>query len=333
MALIVFALIAIAAPFRLPAHPATEPSTGSGNSKHIYVGETIDQVVVALGKPNLIVDLQSRLIYVYKDRKIIFANGRVTDADEPNAESGELISTSTPIEIRDVVQRDSSLNRETWTTGTALLRALASAVGSPPSAWVNPQIDFTSSGMHIAGVSGTNRFTGLQSNQCFNAPLIVKATVNGRISHGNAFELFLVTGDLSQWIDLDGNLDPASGYQGFWENVRIDGSSRPGLRVFDAPTTNAWYDITFAVDATGNAAVTVATEAEKQLVSTRTPGIGVGPFWIILAQREGLPYSVGPNEAIWREVSVTSGKVTTALPLGPALPNARPHGAATTGIQ
>jgi hypothetical protein len=45
----------------------------------IHIGQTPDQVVSALGKPEKIVDLGAKQIYVYKDLKITFTNGKVSD--------------------------------------------------------------------------------------------------------------------------------------------------------------------------------------------------------------------------------------------------------------
>ncbi|MFZ0687804.1 MAG: hypothetical protein WAM89_19835, partial [Terriglobales bacterium] len=45
----------------------------------IHLGQTIDQVLSALGKPDKIVDLGAKQIYVYKDLKVTFVNGKVSD--------------------------------------------------------------------------------------------------------------------------------------------------------------------------------------------------------------------------------------------------------------
>jgi len=54
------------------AQPQTEPQT-------IQLGQTTDQVQYAFGKPEKIVDLGAKQIYVYKDLKVTFLNGKVTD--------------------------------------------------------------------------------------------------------------------------------------------------------------------------------------------------------------------------------------------------------------
>jgi hypothetical protein len=46
---------------------------------NISIGQTIDQVVASLGNPKNIVDLGAKKIYVYKDMKITFKDGKVSD--------------------------------------------------------------------------------------------------------------------------------------------------------------------------------------------------------------------------------------------------------------
>jgi hypothetical protein len=52
--------------------PAPEPQT-------IEKGQTTDQVQAALGKPDKIVNLGTKQLYIYKDMKVTFINGKVTD--------------------------------------------------------------------------------------------------------------------------------------------------------------------------------------------------------------------------------------------------------------
>jgi hypothetical protein len=52
--------------------PAAEPQT-------IEKGQTPEQVEAAMGKPDKIVNLGSKQIYVYKDLKVTFVNGKVSD--------------------------------------------------------------------------------------------------------------------------------------------------------------------------------------------------------------------------------------------------------------
>jgi len=52
--------------------PQAQPQT-------IELGQTPQQVVAAVGQPDKIVNLGTKLIYIYKDMKVTFLNGKVTD--------------------------------------------------------------------------------------------------------------------------------------------------------------------------------------------------------------------------------------------------------------
>ncbi len=78
----VFALNAIPAPPPAPtadAPPATPPSTPAAAPATIQSGQTIDQVVGILGQPEKKVDLGAKQIFVYKDLKVTFMDGKVSD--------------------------------------------------------------------------------------------------------------------------------------------------------------------------------------------------------------------------------------------------------------
>ncbi len=58
---------------------APAPDQSASTPQTIQLGQTIDQVKAALGRPEKIVDLGQKQIYVYKDLKITFVNGKVAD--------------------------------------------------------------------------------------------------------------------------------------------------------------------------------------------------------------------------------------------------------------
>jgi len=60
------------APIAPPPPPAGPPPT-------IALGQTIDQVTAGLGQPTRVIDLGTKKIYVYKDMKITFKAGKVSD--------------------------------------------------------------------------------------------------------------------------------------------------------------------------------------------------------------------------------------------------------------
>ena len=45
----------------------------------IALGQTVDQVTGALGQPKNVVDLGAKKIYVFKDMKVTFKDGKVSD--------------------------------------------------------------------------------------------------------------------------------------------------------------------------------------------------------------------------------------------------------------
>jgi hypothetical protein len=61
--------------------PAQQPAAQEQQAEPQTVekGQTPDQVQAALGKPDKIVNLGTKMIYVYKDLKVTFLNGKVSD--------------------------------------------------------------------------------------------------------------------------------------------------------------------------------------------------------------------------------------------------------------
>ena len=51
----------------------------AANTKTVALGQTPDQVKAALGAPDKIINLGAKEIYVYKDIKVIFVDGKVSD--------------------------------------------------------------------------------------------------------------------------------------------------------------------------------------------------------------------------------------------------------------
>ncbi|MBZ5704186.1 MAG: hypothetical protein LAN63_02445 [Acidobacteriia bacterium] len=63
-----------------PAEAAPPPADAAmAEPQTIEIGQTIDQVVSAFGKPEKIVNLGAKKIYIYKDLKVTFVNGKVSD--------------------------------------------------------------------------------------------------------------------------------------------------------------------------------------------------------------------------------------------------------------
>lgn len=337
-----FVLLQIYPCARIMAAPLPAPTVWeAGRDAHeVALGQTSDEVISTLGEPDQIVDLGAKVIYVYKGRKIAFTDGKVTEFSV--GKSPELVQSTKADrrppsgrnqitwltaegsfeQFQDTFEKDTALNRALWSTGTPLLKSVADIVSSPSSAWLEPGLAFTDDGMWMSGINGTSQFTGIQSNQSFRAPFTFSATAEGTISHGNTFGIFLVSGDLRQFVAVACNLSSSSGYQGVTATVRTNGQSKPAVKIYDTPTTGTWYTVAVTIDGGGSGSVTFSTASGQPLGSYGVEDLGTGPFYVILAQREGLPYSVGPNEAIWRQVSITgqseSSGAETSGPQQPA---------------
>jgi hypothetical protein len=57
------------------------PASANQAPRVLKLGMTMQQVKDGFGEPADIVDLGSKVIYVYKDKKVTFMNGKVTDVD------------------------------------------------------------------------------------------------------------------------------------------------------------------------------------------------------------------------------------------------------------
>ncbi len=118
---------------------------------------------------------------------------------------------------------DSSLNTSLWTTQSSLLSALAAGASSPGLSLLTPTLSFGSAGMQMTGVNGLYQLAGIQSRAAFAPPFMLNTTVMGTKSYGNAFVVFLVNSNLSQWVDIHGDLIPETCYQNVWINYTGSG--------------------------------------------------------------------------------------------------------------
>jgi hypothetical protein len=75
-----------AAPAAQPApDPATapiaEPPAAPSPTPTLELGQTKEQVIAALGQPQRAAKVGNKEIYIYKDMKITFVDGKVTDVE------------------------------------------------------------------------------------------------------------------------------------------------------------------------------------------------------------------------------------------------------------
>ena len=67
--------------FNQPSPPDAAAEPPQAPPVKTELGQTIDQVAASLGQPDKVVKLGEKEIYVYKDLKIIFLNGKVSDVE------------------------------------------------------------------------------------------------------------------------------------------------------------------------------------------------------------------------------------------------------------
>jgi hypothetical protein len=70
-----------AAPAEAPPPPIEPPPPPPADPVAVAEGQTIDQVVAALGQPQKKAKVGTKEIYYYKDLKVTFVNGKVKDVE------------------------------------------------------------------------------------------------------------------------------------------------------------------------------------------------------------------------------------------------------------
>jgi hypothetical protein len=61
--------------------PIKEPAPPPPPPPHIEKGQTVEQVIAALGQPEAIADGAGKKIYLFKVFKVTFVSGKVVDVD------------------------------------------------------------------------------------------------------------------------------------------------------------------------------------------------------------------------------------------------------------
>ena len=64
-----------------PPPPIAPPPPSGGDPKTIAIGQSVDEVTASFGQPEKIIKLSAKLIYVYKDVKVTFVSGKVSDVE------------------------------------------------------------------------------------------------------------------------------------------------------------------------------------------------------------------------------------------------------------
>lgn len=237
---------------------------------------------------------------------------------------------------------DGGLNLGVWTAQSGLLANLAAVNGSP---MISPALSFGPAGMQMSGINGPGQFTGIQSAGSFAAPFSLSVTVSGQAQLGTPFELYLVSGDLRQWVSLAGHLGGrghregdlhVGGAFGFFRggaNIPLGGGPSPehgvwvncsgsglplaalGNKIFEHPLAGVPYNIQVTVGADGMASVAFLDTAGITLGARSGLPVGAGPFYVVLADRDG------PTVGNWNSIQLTPLAPPAPVPMvAPATP-------------
>jgi len=213
--------------------------------------------------------------------------------------------------VSDDFSTDSALNTRFWSAGTPLLNSIAAHLGSKP---VGLGIAHTRGGMVLSGVTGNYEFTGIQSRARFSTPLTLETAVYATRANGNPFEIYLVTEDLSQYLMISGNLNGNNGgCYGIWLRSTARGAplgeQEPQI-LYEQPQQSIWYILRLSINSNGFANIILFDYDRIRLASKQNIQVGKGPFYVVLGQREGLPYTNGANEAVWSWLRLTTDQLS-----------------------
>lgn len=222
-------------------------------------------------------------------------------------ESSDTDPRAAVVPLSDNFTKDSELNANLWTTDSAFLRAIANASDVPPPTFVPPTLVFggKSGGMQMSGPDKNYEATGVQSLSTFAPPFGVLMQVTPTSGAANAFEVFLASDDLSQFVTVSCNIDSGD----IWANA-------PNVTLlwhfgeeFSPPVQAQFgtlYKIAVHVSASGEASIKIRDRQGVVLgaVSGLKAG-GAGPFYLVLGQKIGSAPPT-PLGADWFSVKVTA---------------------------
>jgi hypothetical protein len=215
--------------------------------------------------------------------------------------------------LQDSFFADGALNNALWQTDSGVLSALASMNGSR----VFPMLSFSPAGMQMSGTRGPGQFMGIQSVASFAPPFNFTATVSAATQVAIPFEIYLVTADFQEWLSIAGHVGGrGTASHGVW--INHTGSGLPvsslGRKFYEPLQTGAPYIIQVSATPEGAASVSMLDSAGNMLAA-RNVRLGNGPFYVILAGRNGPVYST------WQSVQLTPASSPVAeQPVIPSAP-------------
>ncbi len=257
------------------------------------------------------------------------------------------VPSTGPLLLQDLFFADPYLNPGLWQTQSPVLAALGLAHGQ----LVYPALTFSPSGMQMSGIRRDGQFTGISSTASFSAPFNFNVTVTGLNQEGIPFEVFLVRADLQQWVSIAGHLGGhgerphgglavGGGNGNFFGGLRIPlggeshspaygvwvnhtGSGQPigalGYKIFENPIAGLPYTVQVSLGSDGLAAVTLL-DASRGVIAGQTVAVGTGPFYVVLAGRDGAVYANWQSVQLISTAPVAVPVPAVTAPAVPALP-------------
>jgi hypothetical protein len=222
-----------------------------------------------------------------------------------------------PAGLLDNFASDAGLNPALWTAQSDLLMRFAAVKGCR---LVLPALAFGTGGMQMSGLVAPDQMMGIQSVGGFMAPFTFSATAVGMAEHGVPFEVSLVSADMRQWVTVAGHLGgPVVGGEvrvvggigrvvrgrlevpvgvrspnyGVWLNYTGSGLpiSSLGYKFYEAPLAGVPYTVQVVAGADGTASVALLDAAGLSLGARSGLPVGSGPFYVLLAGRDGPAYA------------------------------------------
>ena len=204
--------------------------------------------------------------------------------------------------LKDDFTKDTSLNMTLWTIKGSVAQNIATNGGD---SLVDPALSFSATGMTMGGTTQDHQVAGVQATSYYTPPFTITVTVESIIAHGNAFVVYLTTSDYQHQLTIKGNTDSANGgYYGL--RVQTTAHISDDQTLYASPSQNIWYTFQMIVDANGMGSAVVST-GNTVLGNLTNFNVGMGPFFLILGQHEGVPYAAGPNVAIWQSIEILNG--------------------------
>ena len=165
----------------------------------------------------------------------------------------------------------------------------------------------TAAGMIFSGVDSTYEVATVQSLESFTPPFAVQVQGMATAAHNIPFGLAITSSNGGEGITIFPNWTACC--TGVWDQFSqgagTSWSDYGQNNIYSSPQLNVEYELGISVDASGNANLSIGSGGDT--LGSTSKQIGVGPFYVLLYQREGLPDVVGANQAYWQGAKVTSG--------------------------